>query len=161
AFRASSYRDSKSMHLALVISALVVSFILLSLYLIGVFARLPLTGIVIADEVISLIVLVVLPGWISDIVLAARFAAMISTIDSLLLLISSSVVKDIYVNYIKPEATMNHVKKVSLSVTVVIGIVAFLMALNPPELLIYLNLFAFGGLEAAFVWPLVLGLYWR
>src|SRR5699024_473444 len=82
------------------------------------------------------------------------------TLDSLLLLVSSSVVKDIYLNYIKPEATMNHVKKVSLSVTAVIGIVAFLMALNPPELLIYLNLFAFGGLEAAFVWPLVLGLYW-
>src|SRR5690625_5493187 len=82
---------------------------------------------------------------------------MMSTLDSLLLLVSSSVVKDIYLNYIKPEATMNHVKKVSLSVTAVIGIVAFLMALNPPELLIYLNLFAFGGLEAAFVWPLVLG----
>src|SRR5699024_12376764 len=98
----------------------------------------------------------VLPGWLAGIVLAAPLAAMMSTLDSLLLLVSSSVVKDIYLNYIKPEATMNHVKKVSLSVTAVIGIVDFLMALNPHELLIYLNLFAFGGLKSAFVWPLVL-----
>lgn len=26
---------------------------------------------------------------------------------------------------------------------------------------IWLNLFAFGGLEAAFIWPVVLGLYWK
>src|SRR5699024_12621536 len=84
-----------------------------------------------------------------------------STLDSLLLLVSSSVVKDIYLNYIKPEATMNHVKKVSLSVTAVIGIVDFLMALDPTELLIYLNLFAFVGLDAAFVCSLELGLYLR
>src|SRR5699024_8920377 len=49
----------------------------------------------------------------------------------------------------------------SMAVTAVVGIVAFLMAINPPQLLIFLNLFAFGGLEAAFVWPLVLGLYWK
>ena len=35
------------------------------------------------------------------------------------------------------------------------------MALDPPDLLIFLNLFAFGGLEAAFIWPVVLGLYWK
>lgn len=161
AIRAMSYRNSKSMHKALVIGTIVVGFIMLNMHLIGVFARPILPGIEIADQVIPLIALDVLPGWLAGIVLAAPLAAMMSTLDSLLLLVSSSVVKDIYLNYIKPEATMNHVKKVSLSVTAVIGIVAFLMALNPPELLIYLNLFAFGGLEAAFVWPLVLGLYWR
>lgn len=35
------------------------------------------------------------------------------------------------------------------------------MAIDPPSLLIWLNLFAFGGLEAAFLWPIVLGLYWK
>ncbi len=161
AVRAMSYRDSKSMHRALIISTIVVGFIMLNMHLIGVFARPIMPGIEIADQVIPLIALDVLPGWLAGIVLAAPLAAMMSTLDSLLLLVSSSVVKDIYINYIKPKAPASHVKKVSLGVTSVIGIVAFLMALNPPELLIYLNLFAFGGLEAAFVWPLVLGLYWK
>lgn len=48
-----------------------------------------------------------------------------------------------------------------MGVTGVIGVVAFLLAISPPELLIFLNLFAFGGLQSAFMWPLVMGLYWR
>jgi len=161
AVRAMSYRDARSMHRALIIGTIVVGFIMLNMHLIGVFARPIMPGIEIADQVIPLIALDVLPGWLAGIVLAAPLAAMMSTLDSLLLLVSSSVVKDIYINYVKPTASMGHVKKVSFIVTALIGIVAFLMALNPPELLIYLNLFAFGGLEAAFVWPLILGLYWK
>ncbi|MBS2694121.1 sodium/panthothenate symporter, partial [Salmonella enterica subsp. enterica serovar 1,4,[5],12:i:-] len=34
-------------------------------------------------------------------------------------------------------------------------------AWRPPEMIIWLNLLAFGGLEAVFLWPLVLGLYWE
>src|SRR5699024_2047339 len=83
-----------------------------------------------------------------------------STVDSLLLLVSSSVVKDVYINYIKPDAPESNVKKVSMGVTGVVGVVAFLLAIRPPDLLIFLNLFAFGGLQSAFIWPIVLGLYW-
>ncbi len=36
-----------------------------------------------------------------------------------------------------------------------------LAAWRPPEMIIWLNLLAFGGLEAVFLWPLVLGLYWE
>ncbi|MDI5303916.1 ammonia-forming cytochrome c nitrite reductase subunit c552, partial [Salmonella enterica subsp. enterica serovar Anatum] len=36
-----------------------------------------------------------------------------------------------------------------------------LAAWKPPEMIIWLNLLAFGGLEAVFLWPLVLGLYWE
>lgn len=36
-----------------------------------------------------------------------------------------------------------------------------LAAWRPPEMIIWLNLLAFGGLEAVFLWPLVMGLYWE
>src|SRR5699024_12385854 len=129
AIRAMSYRDSKSMHKALVIGTIVVGFIMLNMHLIGVFARPILPGIEIADQVIPLIALDVLPGWLAVIVLAAPLAAMMSTLDSLLLLVSSSVVKDIYLNYIKLDASMIHVKTVSLSVTSVVGVVELFIAL--------------------------------
>ncbi|MEI8632435.1 hypothetical protein P4S72_11310 [Vibrio sp. PP-XX7] len=32
--------------------------------------------------------------------------------------------------------------------------------MNPPQMIIWLNLLAFGGMQAVFLWPLVLGLYW-
>ena len=33
--------------------------------------------------------------------------------------------------------------------------------MRPPSLIVNVNLFAFGGLEATFLWPILLGLYWK
>ena len=161
AVRSMSYKNSKAMHRALVIGTIVVGVIMLGMHLIGVFARPVLPGIEVADQVIPLVALEVLPPWLAGVLLAAPMAAIMSTVDSLLLLVSSTVVKDVYLNYIKPEAKEKEVKTVSLSVTALIGVVAFVLAISPPDLLVFLNLFAFGGLEAAFIWPIVLGLYWK
>ncbi|KGP93032.1 sodium/panthothenate symporter [Pontibacillus chungwhensis BH030062] len=158
--RAMSYNSSKAMHRALIIGTIVVGFIMLNMHLIGVFARPILPGIEVGDKVMPLIAQEVLPPWLAGIVLAAPMAAIMSTVDSLLLLVSSAIVKDVYLNYMKPDASNQRVKKLSITITSVLGILVFLMALNPPDLLIWLNLFAFGGLEAVFIWPIVMGLYW-
>lgn len=161
AVRAMSYKDSRSMHRALIIGTIVVGVIMLNMHLIGVFARPILPGIDIGDKVMPLLALEILPPWLAGVVLAAPMAAIMSTVDSLLLLVSSSVVKDLYLNYVSPTASEQRVKRMSVSVTAILGMIVFLMALNPPDLIIWLNLFAFGGLEAAFIWPIVLGLYWE
>ncbi|WP_366162080.1 sodium/pantothenate symporter [Bacillus infantis] len=158
--RAMSYKNSRAMHRAIIIGTFVVGFIMLGMHLIGVFARPILPGIEVGDKVMPLIAMEVLPPWLAGVVLAAPMAAIMSTVDSLLLLVSSAVVKDVYLNYIKPDASEGTVKKLSLGVTAVLGILVCLMALSPPDLIIWLNLFSFGGLEAAFIWPVVLGLYW-
>ncbi|WP_010529209.1 sodium/pantothenate symporter [Lentibacillus jeotgali] len=159
--RAMSYRDSRSMHRAIIIGTIVVGVIMLNMHLIGVFARPILPSIEVGDKVMPLIALEVMPNWLAGIVLAAPMAAIMSTVDSLLLLVSSSVVKDVYLNYMEPNASHQRVKRLSIGVTATLGVIVFLMALNPPDLIIWLNLFAFGGLEAAFIWPIVMGLYWR
>ncbi|ALX49279.1 sodium/pantothenate symporter [Lentibacillus amyloliquefaciens] len=159
--RAMSYKDSRSMHRAIIIGTIVVGVIMLNMHLIGVFARPILPGIEVGDKVMPLIALEVLPNWLAGIVLAAPMAAIMSTVDSLLLLVSSSIVKDVYLNYVEPKASHQRVKGLSIGVTAVLGVIVFLMALNPPDLIIWLNLFAFGGLEAAFIWPIVMGLYWQ
>ncbi|MGP4107662.1 sodium/pantothenate symporter [Virgibacillus sp. L01] len=161
AVRAMSYKNARSMHRALIIGTIVVGFIMLNMHLIGVFARPVLPGIEVGDKVMPLIALKVLPNWLAGVVLAAPMAAIMSTVDSLLLLVSSSIVKDLYLNYVRPDASHVRVKRLSIGITAVLGIIIFIMALNPPDLIIWLNLFAFGGLEAAFIWPIVMGLYWR
>ena len=35
------------------------------------------------------------------------------------------------------------------------------ISMQPPSLIVNVNLFAFGGLEATFLWPILLGLYWK
>src|SRR5690625_4497847 len=159
--RRSSDLSSKSMHRALIIGTIVVGFIMLNMHLIGVFARPILPGIDVPDKVMPLVALEVMPAWLAGIVLAAPMAAIMSTVDSLLLLVSSAIVKDVYINYLKPEASNQQVKRLSIGVTALLGIIVFLLALDPPELIIWLNLFAFGGLEAAFIWPIIMGLYWK
>lgn len=160
AVRAMSYKNARAMHRAIIIGTIVVGFIMLGMHLIGVFARPILPGIEVGDKVMPLIAMEVLPPWLAGIVLAAPMAAIMSTVDSLLLLVSSAIVKDVYINYIKPDAKEAAIKKLSFAVTALLGILVCIMALSPPDLLIWLNLFSFGGLEAAFIWPVVLGLYW-
>lgn len=108
-----------------------------------------------------LLTLEVLPPFVAGFVLAAPMAATMSTVNALLILVSSTVVKDIYLNYIKPEASETSIKRVSFWTTSIIGLAVVLFAMNPPSLIVWLNLFAFGGLEAAFVWSVVFGLYWK
>src|SRR5690625_1301245 len=109
--RAMSYKNSKSMHRAIIIGTIVVGFIMLNMHLIGVFARPILPGIEVGDKVMPLIALEVMPAWLAGIVLAAPMAAIMSTVDSLLLLVSSAIVKDVYINYLKPDASHHQIKR--------------------------------------------------
>ena len=36
-----------------------------------------------------------------------------------------------------------------------------MISLSPPDIIVWINLFAMGGLEATFFWPLIGGLYWK
>ncbi|WP_369903186.1 sodium/pantothenate symporter [Bacillus manliponensis] len=159
--RAMSYKSSKAMHQALIIGTIVVGTIMIGMHLTGVFARVVLPGIEVPDTVMPLLAMEVLPPWLAGVFLAAPMAAIMSTVNSLLLLVSSAVIKDIYVNYINEKASHQAVKKGTLWVTGIIGLLVYVAAMKPPDFLIWLNLFSFGGLEAAFIWPIVLGLYWR
>ena len=160
AVRAISYKNSKSMHMAIIIGTLVIGTIMFGMHLIGVLARVIIPGIEIGDKVMPTLTLEILPPILAGLVLSAPMAAIMSTVSSLLILVSSSVVKDIYLNFIKPNAKEKQIKRLSFWVTTIIGLAVLLVALKPPDLLVWLNLFSFGGLESVFLWPIVLGLYW-
>ncbi|MFK2825245.1 sodium/pantothenate symporter [Bacillus sp. B190/17] len=161
AVRAMSYKNTQAMHRALVIGTIVVGVIMLGMHLIGVMARAIVPGITVGDKVMPQLAMTIMPDWLAGIVLAAPMAAIMSTVDSLLLLVASAVVKDLYLHFINKRAEEKKVKRLSFAVTAVIGVVVFVVALQPPDLIIWLNLFSFGGLEAVFIWPIVLGLYWK
>ena len=98
--------------------------------------------------------------WLAGLLLAAPFAAVMSSVDSFLLMVSSSVVRDIYQNRVNPNATEERLKKLSYLVTVVVGLLAMLAALNPPKYLQDLIIFATSGLAGCFLMPMLICLYW-
>lgn len=57
------------------------------------------------------------------------------------------------------SALTYHEKLIVRGSTMVIGLIAIVLALYPLDVVAWINLFAFGGLESAFVWPIILGLF--
>jgi sodium/pantothenate symporter len=161
AVRAMSYKDSKSLHRAILIGTIGIGTIMFGMHLIGVLARPVIPGVDIGDKVMPTLTLEVLPPLLAGIVLAAPMAAIMSTVNALLMLVSSTVVKDLYLNFINPNASEKQIKTRSYWVTTIIGLAVVFFALVPPKFLIDLNLYAFGGLESAFLWSVVFGLYWK
>lgn len=98
--------------------------------------------------------------WLAGLLVAAPFAAVMSTVDSFLLMISSAIVRDVYQRELRPDATEKSMKRLTYAVTAVVGFAAFLGALNPPEYLQNIIVFTGGGLSASFLIPVGLALYW-
>ena len=160
--RCMGFKNTKSLNSSMIIGTIVVGFLLLGMHLVGflsagVLEATPETS----DSVIPMVVLQELPSFWAGLFLAGPLAAVMSTVSSLLLLASASVIKDIMLRYSKKSYTQGQVKKYSWAVTAILGILAFVFAIEPPDLIVWVNLFAMGGLEAAFFWPTLLGLYWK
>ncbi len=98
--------------------------------------------------------------WLAGLLLAAPFAAVMSTMDSFLLMISSAIVRDIYQRNINPEASEKTIKRLTYAATVAVGLIAMLAAVSPPEFLQDIIVFTGSGLSTSFLAPVVLMLYW-
>jgi sodium/pantothenate symporter len=154
------------MHTAIVLSTAVLGAVMLGMHLCGALGRAVIPGLEVGDKILPLLSLEVLPPVVAGLFLAGPLAAIMSTIDSQLILASATLIKDVYIHCFQPDAATDsgagkRLHQLSFYTTALIGIIVFLAALRPPDLIVWLNLFAFGGLQAAFFWPLVLGLYWR
>jgi Na+/pantothenate symporter len=97
--------------------------------------------------------------WLAGLLVAAPFAAVMSSVDSFLLLVSGSVVRDVYQRK-NSKASEAQMKKVTYWTTVGVGALAMLAMLNPPQFLQDLIVFGSGGLGASFLMPVILTLYW-
>lgn len=99
--------------------------------------------------------------WLAGLLVAAPFAAVMSSVDSFLLLVSSGVVRDIYQESINPKASEKQIKRLTYGVTVVVGVLGMIAVLQPPVFLQHLIVFASAGLGASFLMPMIFALYWR
>ena len=158
--RCMGFKDSKSLHRAMVIGTVVVGFLMLGMHLVGTLGAYVVPGLA-GDGAIPGITVSVLPPVLAGIFIAGPLAAIMSTVDSMLILASASIIKDLYLNYGKGNMNEKKLNQMSFITTGVIGIVVFIFAIKPPSIIVWINLFAFGGLEAVFFWPTILGLYWR
>ena len=181
AVRSMGFKDTESLHKAMIWGTVVVGILMIGMHFAGTLA-LPLIGeeqLANTDSIIPYVVNKYMPVWAAGLFLAAPLAAVMSTVDSLLILASATILKNLYVTYIAKkdareavradqdeniavsEGTEKKLKYSSFALTIILGMIVFLLAMNPPSILVWINLFAMGGLEATFFWPLIGGLYWK
>lgn len=169
AVRGMGFKDTKSLHNAIIYGTIVVGFLMLVMHISGAFAPaiLDASEISSSDYVIPALVLKYMNPIAAGLFIAAPLAAVMSTVSSLLILASAAIVKDLYMNYIaKPEDNNKPLfeKKIaimSIGTTLLIGVIVFIFTIYPPSLIVWINLFAMGGLECAFFCPIIFGLYWK
>lgn len=124
--------------------------------LIGVWGRVLFPDLQRAELVMPQ-VLQILPSGLGAVVMVAALAALMSTADSQLLTTSSLVTQDWIRKWVSlaPEQE----RRLGQGVVVVIGVVSFAIAVNPPGLIVEMATWSFQG--SAMLFPLVIaGLYW-
>jgi len=97
----------------------------------------------------------VMHPWLAGIMLAAILSAIMSTIDSQLLVSSSALTEDFYQKAIKKNASQREVVLVGRICVIIISVIALVLALPRSETILVIVAYAWGGFGAAFG-PLVL-----
>jgi sodium/proline symporter len=93
--------------------------------------------------------------WLAGIMLAAILSAIMSTVDSQLLVSSSALTEDFYQKAIKKQASEKEVILVGRICVIIISAIALVLALRPSDTILGIVAYAWGGFGAAFG-PLVL-----
>ena len=93
-------------------------------------------------------------------VLLMVFAALSSSLDSLLAATSILVVEDIYRRHIKPHASAEDMRRAAARIIVGLGVLTWLLC--APRLTTLAELLYFtGAFVASTIWPIAAGLFWR
>ena len=163
--RLMAFRGSGTLKRSIFTVAIYYSLIYFPLVIIFCCARIFLPGMELESDRIMPAVAVFLSAfagapWMAGILVAAPFAAVMSTVDSFLLVISSALVRDVYQRNINPQAPERTIKRMSYVFTFVVGFAAVLGAVNPPLFLQDIIVYTGSGLASCFLAPVALGLYW-
>lgn len=159
--RCMGFKDSKAMHRAMIIGTSIVGILMLGMHLVGVMGAAVEPGVEVGDKIIPILAIKNMHPILTGVFIAGPLAAIMSSVDSLLIMSSAAIVKDLYINYIDKNPSESKIKKLSFATSLLLGIIVFVLALNPPKLLVWINLFALAGQEAAFFCPILFGLYWK
>ncbi|ABE54805.1 Sodium/proline symporter [Shewanella denitrificans OS217] len=99
--------------------------------------------------------------WIGGLLIAAILSAIMSTIDSQLLVCSSVVTEDFYLKWLRPQASDKELILVGRFGVIAIALVAGVVALDPQSSVLGLVSYAWAGFGAAFGPVVLLSLFWQ
>lgn len=169
AVRCMGFKNTKALHGAMIMGTVIIGLMMIGVTSLGVLSAGVLTGDLASyggsvDNIIPQAIAQTLPPWFAGVAVIGPIAASISTVSSLLIASSSAIIKDVYLHHCESSGkkpTERKIARSSQAVTLCVGAIVFVLAIVPPDVIWKINMFAFGGLETAFFWVLVCGLFWK
>jgi sodium/proline symporter len=127
----------------------------------GISGRFLFPGLEDPETVLPVMSSSLFPSLVTGLVLVVVLAAIMSTVDSLLILASSATVRDVLQKVVKPDLTDHQVALVGRAATLVIGAGGLATALSGSRMIFWFTLFAWSGLASAFAPVILCSLFWK
>ena len=127
----------------------------------GMAGRVLFPGLADSETVLPALSQALFPAFFTGVFLVVVLAAIMSTVDSLLILASAVVVRDVVQSVFAPDADQRRLSLLGKAVTVVIGLVGIALALSRTRMIFWFVLFAWSGIAAAFTPVVLCSLFWR
>jgi len=102
-----------------------------------------------------------LPAWFAGLLISGAMAAMMSTADSQLLVTTSAISEDIFHKVGNKKFSPSQMLTTSRIITLIVGLLAFILAWFSSELIFRLVSYAWSGLGASFGPVLICMIYWK
>ena len=142
---------------------------------IGILGRVLFTGVgdspenilgISAENVLPILVGSVLPMALVGLYIGVILAAVMSTIDSLLVVASSAVTRDFYQQIFHPDMEGEKLTTLSRNVTLVMALIALATAMivsviSPDRTIFWFAIFGWSGIAATFCPTIILSLFWK
>ena len=155
-----SIKNDRMLRLGTVVVTVGASIALLP-YLTGAVARVLVPAVDSPDQAIPALTRLVLNDWGGALFLAGVVAAGMSTFAGVLIIIASSLVRDVWVRGLGRNLSAAAELRASRLMSVSVGAVSLLIALKPPALILVLTAFSWAVIASTNLWPLLFGVYWR
>ena len=155
-----SIRDARMLRVGVIVVTLGASIALLP-YLNGAVARVLLPALDSPDQAIPALTALVLNDWGGAFFLAGVVAAGMSTFAGVLIIISSSLVRDVWIEGLGRTMTPKSELKANQLMSLAVGVVSTVIALKPPALILVLTAFSWAVIASTNLWPLLFGIYWK
>jgi sodium/proline symporter len=156
-----SARDDGEIRKARIMSMIVLFIFTFGAVTAGVAGRALYPGLEDAETIFPVISSNLFPPVISGVLLVVVLSAIMSTVDSLLLLASSSAVRDTYQKIMGSTESDERLSSYGKIVTIIIGVFAVVLGVQEPRVIFHFVLASWSGLGSAFGPAMIGVLYYR
>ena len=157
-------KDMRTIRRGILLAILLITSINLMVFVLSLVAVVLFPALPTGDLAMPMLARTVLPPFLGGIMLAAITSAMMSTVDSLLIVAGSALSFDIYQNLVDPGVSPSRRRIIDRLGIVIVGVVPVLLLLGgvgEGELVQFIVLLFTALMASSFFIPVVLGVYWR